>query len=167
MKHRIVNKFGKFLMSIGNFRICIIDDEEAYFSENMLQFARNAGFKNIERHYRLDYNLFQDLQLNPRDIVVLDVQGIVEPSIAKDGVYVASTLSRNTPSFVAITSAHQYHLTNKVVDADYVIENRILTAVDFLDVLHDMVAHCIESKLSFYRKILFKTGYSLSKQAIA
>lgn len=166
MKHKVVSKIGKFLMAIGRFRICIIDDEEAYFDENMLEIARSAGFKHIERHYKINKDLFKDLQENPRDLVVLDVQGIVDPSIAKDGIYVASTLIKNTPSFVAITSAHQYHLTNKMIDVDYVIENRILTVVDFLDVIHDMVSHCIENKLSFYKKVLFKAGYKLSKQAI-
>lgn len=166
MKHRVVNGVGKALMAIGGFRICIIDDEEAYFDDNMLDVARNAGFKNIERYYKIDENLFKDLQESPRDLVILDVQGIVDPGIAKDGVYIASTLVKNTPSFVAITSAHQYHLTNKMMDVDYVIENRILTIVDFLDILHDMVAHCLDNKLAFYRKLVFKAGYSLTKSSV-
>lgn len=49
MKESIYIKVGKFLMKHGNLRICIVDDQKTYFSENIIQVANSAGFKNIER----------------------------------------------------------------------------------------------------------------------
>ncbi len=164
MKQGVAVKFGKLLMRLGGFRICIVDDEESYFNTRMLDAAEAVGFTGIERHFFIDLELFQDLHDDPRDVVILDVQGVVDSEIAKDGVYVASSLLRNTSSFVVITSAHQFHLQNKLLEVDYVIENRLLTTVDFIETLHHIVDLCMTQKIAAYKKLLFRTGYFLIKK---
>lgn len=151
-------------MSCDFLSICIVDDEEAYFNKDMLSIASNAGFKNIERFNQINIELFKDLQERPRDIVILDIRGIVSPNVAKDGLAVASTLKRTTNSYVVITSAHQHHLSMKMVDVDYIIEDRLLTAVDFVDVLIEIIENYLDKKIAFYKKIVFKLGFKLVKQ---
>ena len=167
MKIKIKSTLGRILMKLGGLKICIIDDENIYFNEGLLNLARENGFKNIERHYQVDSNLFKDLQKSPRDIVILDIQGVTTPDVAKDGLYLASSLVKNTNSYIVITSAHQFHLTNRITEVDYVIEDRLLTAVDFLEVLTEIVEDYLSKKTSFYSKIIFKVGFGLAKQGLA
>ena len=133
MKHKPLNGLGKLLMKIDNVSICIIDDEDVYFNKAMLNTAKNSGFNEIDRYSKIDYALLDRLQKNPYDIVVLDVQGITEPSIAKDGMQIASLLSRTTCSYIVITSAHQFHLINDMTKVDYKMENKIQTTADYID----------------------------------
>jgi hypothetical protein len=166
MKQKTISAAGKFLMKLSPIKICIIDDEEAYFNKSMLETAKNSGFKKIDRHYKIDHKLFTSLQQSPYDILILDVQGIVDPTVAKDGLYVASTLTRTTNSYIAITSAHQFHLTNKITEVDYIIEQRLLTAVDFLDILIHMTDDYLERKAKPYKNLIFKLGFSLAKKSL-
>jgi hypothetical protein len=151
-------------MSLNYVKICIVDDEEAYFNKDMLSIASNAGFKNIERFYKIDAKLFENLQTKPRDIVILDIKNITSKDVAKDGLGVASALKRTTNSYIAITSAHQLHLSRKMIDVDYIIEDRLLTAVDFIDILIEITENYLEKKMAFYKKVIFKLGFKIVKQ---
>lgn len=167
MKHKALKGIGKFLMKINNVNICIVDDEDVYFNPNMLEIAKNVGFKKIDRHSKINNSLLGRLQKKPYDIVILDVQGITEPDVAKDGMQVASLLNRTTSSYIVITSAHQFHLVNEMTQVDYVIENKLLTAADFIDELIEIVDDFLTKKSSFYKNILFKIGFSMVKKGIA
>lgn len=167
MKIKLKNRIGRWLMRLDCVKICIIDDEEIYFNDDLLRLAHKNGYKNIDRHLLVDKTLLQDLQENPRDIIILDVQGVTTPDVAKDGLHLASSLTRTTNSYVAITSAHKFHLTNRITEVDYVIEDRLLTAVDFLDVLTDITEDYLEKKAAFYKKVVFKVGFTLARQGIA
>lgn len=167
MKIKLKNRIGRWLMGLDGPKICIIDDEEIYFNDDLLTLARKNGFKNIERHQLVDKELLKSLQVAPRDIVILDVQGVTTPDVAKDGLHLASSLTKTTNSYVVITSAHKFHLTNRATEVDYVIEDRLLTAVDFLSELTNIVEDYLEKKSSFYKKIAFKAGFALVRQGIA
>ncbi len=167
MKIKLKNKVGRWLMGLGGITICIIDDEEIYFSEGLLNLAKENGFKKIERHHLVDKKLLQNLHEQPRDIIVLDIQGVTTPDVAKDGLHLASSLTKTTTTYVAITSAHKFHLTNRITEVDYVIDDRLLTAVDFLDELTNMVEDYLEKKTAFYKKVIFKAGFALAKQGVA
>tara|TARA_E500000305_G_scaffold90968_1_gene78555 strand:- start:1220 stop:1723 length:504 start_codon:yes stop_codon:yes gene_type:complete len=164
MKHKIINGLGRFLMKVNALSICIVDDEEIYFNKNMLITAENTGFKCIERYQKIDRDLFNRLQEKPYDIVILDIKGITDPDIAKDGMQVASLLNRTTNSYIAITSAHQFHLVNEMTNVDYVIENKLLTSADFIDELIEIVDDFIGKKSTFYKNVLFKAGFSMLKK---
>jgi len=167
LKIKLKNQVGRWLMGLDGVTICIIDDEEIYFNDDLLRLAKENGFKNIERHHLVDKKLLQDLQEKPRDIIVLDVQGTTSPDVAKDGLHLASSLVKTTNTYVAITSAHKFHLTNRITEVDYVIEDRLLTAVDFLNELTNIVEDYLEKKSSFYKKVVFKAGFALARQGIA
>ncbi|MDT8878747.1 hypothetical protein RSO68_04635 [Halomonas saccharevitans] len=167
MKHKPLKGFGKFLMRINNVNICIVDDEDIYFNPRMLGIAKNAGFGKIERYSKIDTPLLNKLQNKPYDIVILDVQGITEPDVAKDGMQIASLLSRTTSSYIVVTSAHQFHLVNDMTKVDYIMENKIQTTVDFVDELIEIVDDFLDKKSSFYKKSLFKAGFFLVKRSAA
>lgn len=164
MKHKIVSKLGKILMSINYIKICIIDDEEAYFNEDMISIANNAGFNCIERFNLVNAEIFKDLQTKPRDIVILDIKNVTSKEVAKDGLEVASILKRTTNSYIAITSAHQHHLSRRMIDVDYIIEDRLLTAVDFVELLIELTGNYLDKKIAFYKKIVFRIGFKLIKE---
>lgn len=167
MKHKPLKGIGKFLMKVNNVKICIVDDEDVYFNANMLNVAKNTGFNKIDRYSRIDNTLLCRLQKNPYDIVILDVQGITDPNVAKDGMQIASLLSRTTSSYIVLTSAHQFHLVNEMTRVDYVIEDKILTTADFVDELIEIVDDFLDRKSSFYKNILFKAGFTMLKKSIA
>lgn len=167
MKHKALKGVGKFLMKLNNVNICIVDDEDAYFNRDMLEVANDFGFSNIDRYSKIDAALLKRLQKKPYDIVILDVQGITEPEVAKDGMQVASLLNRTTSSYIVITSAHKFQLINDMTKIDYVIENKLLTLADFIDELIDIVDDYINKKTSFYKSIFFKVGFSMVKKGVA
>lgn len=167
MKHKPLMTIAKILMRINNIKICIVDDEAVYFDDRMLEAAKNAGFEKIDRYSLIDGALLSRLQNKPYDVIVLDVQGVTEPSVAKDGLQVASLLSRTTSSYVVITSAHQFHLVNDMTKVDYVMEDKLLTTADFLDELIEIVDDFLTKKSSFYKNIIFKAGFSMLKKGVA
>ena len=167
MKHKPLQGIGKFLMKLNNVNICIVDDEDIYFNKNMLNIASNAGFTKIDRHSKIDNSLLNRLQKKPYDIVILDVQGITEPDVAKDGMQIASLLSRTTSCYIVVTSAHQFHLVNDMTKVDYIMENKIQTTADFVDELIEIVDDFLNKKASFYKKLLFKAGFSMLKKSVA
>lgn len=166
MKIRLTTQIGRWLMALDSPRICIIDDEEIYFNDSLLSLARKNGFQHIERYHIVNSELLKTLLEDPRDIIILDVQGVTTPDVAKDGLHLASSLTKKTNSYVVITSAHKFHLTNRVTDVDYIIEDRLLTAVDFMSELTNIVEDYLTKKSSFYRKVAFKVGLSIAKQGI-
>ncbi len=166
MKNKIVIALGKKLMSLGKYKICIVDDEEAYFNKPMIQAAKKAGFSIIDRYYKVDKKLLTKFQNNYYDLIILDVKGSIDSSIAKDGIELAVMLKKTTPTCIAITSAHQFHLRNKMKDIDYVIENRTLTITDFVDTINEVVTYSLDKNYGFYKKILFRIGFTLAKQSI-
>jgi len=166
MKNQLVVQIGKFLMKYGNLRICIIDDQKTYFSENMLRIAKAAGFSNIKRYFLVDKELMQQLLRNPPDIVILDIKGVADTAVAKDGFSVAKTLYDNTETFIVITSAHKFFLHESHKSYDYMIKERLLTALDFVDELSIIVDQYLKVKIRFYKKIIFKIGFSMLRKTI-
>jgi len=166
LKNKIVVALGKKLMSLGKYKICIVDDEKAYFTKPMVQAAKKAGFSVIDRYYSVDKKLLTKFQNNHYDLIILDVRGSTEEDIAKDGIELAVMLKRTTPCCIAITSAHQFYLRNKMKDIDYVIENRTLTVTDFIDTINDVVTYSLDKHYTFYKKIIFRVGFTLAKQNI-
>lgn len=166
MKHKTITWLGKVLMKLDSPKICIVDDEDIYFNEPMLTAAKNSGINKIERHSTIGTELLNRMQKHPFDILILDVKGITEPHIAKDGMHVASLITRTTNTYVAVVSAHQFHLINAMGDVDYYIENKIMTITDFIDELYIIIDEYLQKKSSFYKKILFKIGYSLLKKTL-
>lgn len=166
MKIRILQLIGKALMKLQWLHITIIDDAPAYFSKQMLSIASSAGYPNIKRLYWINEEVFKDLHKNPPDIIIIDVKGVVDKRIAKDGLEVAALLYRNTPAFVVITSAHQYHLRKEMKENDYILEDRNLTAVDFINAISVITQSFLRKKLKPYKKLIFKLGFSLAKKIL-
>ncbi|MBM4025763.1 MAG: hypothetical protein FJ280_10200 [Planctomycetes bacterium] len=110
MRDKLVVRLGKKLMGLGALRICIVDDVASYFNEQMIAIAKEAGFTRIERLYVLDAGKLEDLLACPPDIIILDIKGITEKSVAKDGFAVARLMFEKTHCFVVVTSAHKFYL---------------------------------------------------------
>ncbi len=163
MKHKPLSKIGKLLMKFNAYKICIVDDEETYFNTKMLTAAKKAGFENIDRYTTVNNRLYNKFLSDYYDLIILDIRGCTDEKVARDGLSLAANLSKRISSYIAITSSHQYHLSNETIQADYVIENRSLTNVDFIEILHIMVADSLGKKVKWYKKILFKIGFSLLK----
>jgi hypothetical protein len=166
MKHKPLSKIGKLLMKFDGYRICIVDDEESYFNSKMLTAAKKAGFENIDRYTIVNSRLHNKMLSDYYDLIILDIRGSTDEKVARDGLSLAASLSKRISSYIAITSAHQYHLLNETITVDYVIENRSLTNVDFIEVLHIMVADSLDKKVKWYKKILFRIGFSIIKKNI-
>lgn len=164
MKDKFLARLAKLLMKSGSMKVCIIDDESSYFNAEMINAAESAGFANIERHSRISNSLFKNLHENPRDIIILDVKGVTDPNVAKDGLAVAQSLYRRTNTFVVITSAHQFYLRDIHQDFDYIIEQRLLTIVDFIEELHNITKICLDKKRRFYQNVVFRIGFSLMRR---
>lgn len=165
MRSRTLWKFASKIKSLGTPRIAIVDDEEVYFTPNMLALASAAGFGEIERHFRVDAALLARWIEDPPDIVILDIKGIAEKDVAKDGVGIAEQLQRQTPAYIVVTSAHQYHLKNVHRSFDYVIEARLLTGVDFIQELDSIVADFVKRRRRFVRGAVFRAGRYLMVRA--
>ena len=166
MKIRLVERLGRVLMKLDAVDIVIVDDEAAYFNEKMLLAARNAGYGRIRRIYSVDSDLLASFYKHPPDIFILDVKGITTKDVAKDGLALAANLRKTTSSYIAVTSAHRYHLTNRLTYVDYVIEDRLLTVVDFVDQLRLIVEDCVTTRKRFYQKLALRTGLYLTKASL-
>ena len=163
---KILYNLGKLLMRLQCLHITIIDDAPVYFSEEMLYLSSGAGYPGIKRIYWIDKEVFHDLHKNPPNIVIIDVKDVVDPKIAKDGLDVAASLYKNTHTYVVVTSAHQYHLRKEMNENDYILEDRNLTAVDFINVLSTITQNYLRTKLKPYRKLIFRLGFSLAKRVL-
>jgi two-component SAPR family response regulator len=166
MRDNVYTKVGKFLMEHGNLRICIVDDQKTYFSDNMIQVANSAGFQNIERYFIVDKQLMKTLLENPPDIIILDIKGIAEEEVSKDGFGIARVLYDNTNTFVVITSAHKFFLHETHKSYDYMMKERLLTTVDFVEELGLIIDRYLRLKSRIYKKMIFRIGFSMVKKAI-
>ena len=143
--------------------ICIADDVKAYFNEQMLELAKAAGYRGIRRLYHIDKTVLNELLDNPPDIIILDIKDVVDPEIAKDGFDIARLLRKNTNVFIVITSAHKYKMRNIQLYCDYILEDRLLTPVDFIDELETIISTLLNRKMRFYKKTIFRLGFKLAK----
>lgn len=166
MKENLTFALGKWLMEKGNFRIVIVDDEDVYFGPKLLAIAKHAGYGAIERYSKVDADLHKKLCNRPPQILILDVKNVVDPDIATDGLELSEHLAQVTPSFIAVTSAHRYHLNNRVTKVDYIIESRVLTGVEFVAELRNMTEKCLSTKIRFYSKIAFRVGFAAAKKSL-
>ncbi len=102
MKISAVVATGKWLMKLSGFRITIIDDQDAYFNDSMLNAAKAIGFNRIERLYRVDQPTLQRLLNDPPHILVLDIKGVSDRDVAKDGLALCALFKKNTKCYVAV-----------------------------------------------------------------
>lgn len=158
---------GKWLMQKGRLKIVIADDEAAYFTPKMIAAARHAGYCGITRIMQINHAELQKLLQNPPDIIILDVGNVCPKDVAKDGIDLARVFSRDTSAMVVLTSAHKFHLRGAITHVDYIIENRKLTAVDFVNEIALIVDKYLAVKSKFYKAVLFKIGVRLVKAGTA
>lgn len=166
MKNGLLGKIGQGLMKFTPMKVIIIDDVETYFNEQMLSIAGAKGTVSFERYTKCDANLLKSLVSNPRDILIIDIKGTVSEDVGKDGFDVAKHVFQNSPTYVAVTSAHKYHLKNRTNYGDYVMEDRLLTPVDFTEELNSMIDNYLKKKKKIYQKIGFRIGKYLFKYGI-
>lgn len=167
MKNGIIGKIGQGLMKLSPIKVIIIDDVETYFNEQMLNIAGAKGTVTFERYPTCDANLLKNLVSNPRDIMIIDIKGTVSPDIGKDGFDVAKHIFQNASTFVAVTSAHKYHLKNRTNYGDYVMEDRLLTPIDFTEELNCMIDQYLKKKKKMYQKIGYRVGKSLFRYGLS
>lgn len=163
MKLKWQHRLGRFLMGLQPLKIVIVDDVEAYFNKDMLDLVKRSGLSKIERLYFIDKPALKKLLDTPPDIIILDIKGIVSNEIAKDGFDIARTMMKETDCYVVVTSAHRFRLKNQNSEYDYIINERLLTAVDFLDELRFIINDLLEKKINWYKKIIFRLGYGIIK----
>lgn len=166
MKNGFINRFGKNLMKLAPVNVIIIDDVSTYFNEQMLSVASANGNISFERHSKCDSILLKSLVTNPRDILIMDIKGTVHKDIGKDGFDVVDHKIKNTTTFVAITSAHKYQLKNRLNEVDYVIEDRLLTPIDFSDEMNIMIDKYLKIKTKIFGKLSYKVGKKIFKYGI-
>jgi hypothetical protein len=166
MKNGLFGKIGLLVMKLSPIKVIIIDDVDTYFNEQMLSIASANGTITFERYTQCDSNLLKSLVSNPRDILIIDIKGTVSGDIGKDGFDVAKHVFLNTQTYVAVTSAHKYHLRNRTNYGDYVMEDRLLTPIDFTEELNSMIDKYLKKKISIYQKIGFRFGKYLFKYGI-
>ncbi len=162
----VLNSFGKGLMKLTPIKVIIIDDVATYFNEQMLSIASANGNLTFERHKKCDATLLKSLVANPRDILIVDIKGTTTPDIGKDGFDIARHVFENTNTFVAITSAHKYHLKNQKEYGDYIIEDRLLTPIDFTNEINHIIDILLKRKIRIYKKLTYRIGKSLIKKAL-
>lgn len=161
MKNGRYYNLGIFFTKISPLKIVIIDDVKTYFNETMLSIARSKGNINFERYYKCDSFLLANLVASPRDILIVDIKGTITSDIGKDGFDIAKHIYNNTSTYVAITSAHKFHLKNRESYGDYVMSERLMTPIDFNDELNIIIEQYLEKKTKIYEKLLFKLGMKL------
>lgn len=161
MKNGKFYNLGVFLTKISPIKIIIIDDVKTYFNESMLSLAKSKGNVTIERYFKCDSTLLESLVSNPRDILIVDIKGTIDTSIGKDGFDIARHVFNNTNTFVAITSAHKFHLKNRENYGDYILSERLMTPVDFNEELNIIIERYLEKKTKIYQKLFFKIGAKL------
>lgn len=166
MRDRFVVSLGKKLMGAGRLRICIIDDQPTYFNDQMLAIARAAGFSHIVREYVVDNDRLERLLSNPPDIIILDIKGVTDGKSAKDGWGIAKLMFDRTSAYVVVTSAHRFFLHETHRDYDYLIEDRFLTGVDFVEELVRIADRYLRSKARFWAKPVFRLGLFLARRAL-
>ena len=163
---KLLYKIGVGIINIFPMKIVIIDDVDEYMNESMLEIAESTGGMKFERYNICDKQLLNELVLNPRDILIMDIKDSVEPDVGKDGFDVASHIYDNTPTFVAVTSAHFHKLRNQNNYGDYTIVERLTTPVDFTKEMKLIIDICLEKKIKSHKKIGFKLGKSIIRYSV-
>ncbi|MEX2410761.1 MAG: hypothetical protein WD607_05195 [Candidatus Paceibacterota bacterium] len=158
MKNGILGTIGTGIMKLSPIKVIIIDDVSSYFNEQMLSIASANSAVTFERYEVCDAILLKNLISNPRDILIIDIKGTVSQDIGNDGFDVAKHVYENTSTFVAVTSAHKYHLKNRTSYGDYVLEDRLMTPIDFCHELNNMIEIYLKIKLKVYKKISYRIG---------
>jgi hypothetical protein len=166
MKDKLLVKLGKRIMRAGRLRICVVDDQKTYFHENMLAAAKAAGFSHIIRYYVIDAQLLQKLLRSPPDIIILDIKGVADKKVAKDGFGIAKLMFERTNAYIVITSAHKFYLRETHTQYDYLIEDRFLTIVDFVEELGRITEKYLKAKVRFWGKPVFRLGFFLARKAL-
>lgn len=166
MKNGIASNIGKALMKLNPISVVIIDDVKSYFNPTMLSIAGANGNISFERYYKCDGTLLKNLVERPRDILIVDIKGTVSDDIGRDGFDIANHIYNNTNTFVAITSAHKFHLKNRESYGDHVISERLMTPVDFTEEINSIINNYLKKKTKFYQKIIFKAGKYIFKYGL-
>lgn len=166
MKITLISKASAILTQYVQLDIVIVDDNSSYFDEAMIKAAKTHGLGRIKRLYQVDRSVLNELVRNPPDVVILDVKGTTSEDVAKDGLDLAAHLFKATSSYIVVTSAHKHHLTNRTVTVDYVLEQRLLTVVDFLQELRKIRDDCLSRKKRFYQKLGLRAALMLGKLAV-
>jgi hypothetical protein len=96
----------------------------------------------------------------------MDIKGTVAKDLGKDGFDVVSHILKNTSTFVAITSAHKHQLKNRTASVDYVIEDRLLTPIDFTEEVNIMINKYLKTKVRIYKKIGYRIGKLIARHGI-
>ena len=167
MKIKLISNIAQNLEKLFALDILIVDDNAVYFNEQMISTAHRQGLGNIKRLFQIDSGILDGILKEPPDIIILDVKGITSPDIAKDGLALANSLSGSISSYIVVTSAHKYHLTNRVIGVDYFLEQRLLTTVDFIEHLRKIRFDCLNRKKKFYQNICLRLAITIGKAAIA
>ncbi|MCL6267444.1 hypothetical protein [Flagellimonas myxillae] len=158
MKNKLISSLGKTLMRLQPLKVVIVDDVKTYFNEQMLNLAMANGNLKIERYYKCDQNLLNSFANVERDIIILDIKGTIDKNLGNDGFDIARYLANNTNTFIVITSAHKYHLKNQNNFGDYVLEERLLTPIDFVEELNHIINLYLKNKIGFYKKGIYRVG---------
>ncbi|MCD6175255.1 MAG: hypothetical protein J7K65_05740 [Planctomycetes bacterium] len=166
MKEPLQQKLGRFLIRRSRLRICIVDDEEACFPPLMLEVAESAGYTDIERLGIVDNKTLKRFLADPPDIFILDIKGVVTPDVAKSGFDLAKLLHEETAAFIVITSAHKFHLKDYHKSYDYVLNEKMMTAVEFIGEIAIIVDKYLSTKVRCYQKLVLKAGFKLGKRAV-
>lgn len=167
MKIHFISKITQKLEKIFALNILIVDDNAVYFNDQMISAAHLQGLGNIKRLFQVDSDILSEILKKPPDIIILDVKGITSPDIAKDGLALANSLSSSISSYIVVTSAHKYHLTNRVIGVDYFLEQRLLTTVDFIEHLKKIRSDCLDRKKKFYQNVGLRLVIAIGKTAIS
>ena len=94
------------------------------------------------------------------------VKGVVHEDIAKDGLQLAGLLRKRTSAYIAITSAHQYHLDKRVLDVDRILEDRIITSADFVSLLDDICANLSAVRWKFWRRVALRICMGIVRKGV-
>lgn len=161
--HKKKNAIAGWLIDKCQPHVLIIDDEAANFPPGAIAAARIAGYRKIDRIYFVDDKALKKITEKDRyDVIILDIKGVVHQEIASDGLQLSGLLKKRTSAYLVITSAHQYHLDKRVLKVDRILEDRMLTSVDFISLLDE-----ISSELSVARwKFLRRFGLKIAMAAL-
>lgn len=165
MKIPFLSKAASILAQYAQLEIVIVDDNSSYFDDAMVKAAKTHGLGRIKRLYQVDRVVLNQLVQNPPDVVILDVKGTTSADVAKDGLELAAHLFKTTSSYIVVTSAHKHHLSNRTAAVDYVMEQRLLTVVDFLHELRQIRDDCMSRKKRFYQNIGLRAAMLLGRMA--
>lgn len=167
MKIGLLNSIGRGFMKLSPINVIIIDDVSTYFNPEMLSITSAKGNISFERYSKCDSVLLKSMVSNSRDILIMDIKGTVTKDIGKDGFDVASHILANTKTFVVITSAHKHQLKNRSIQIDHVIEDRLLTPLDFAEEMEIIISKYLKRKSSFYSKLGYRIGIKLIRYGVA